>query len=334
MRFTGTRTVLQVHPTRRCNLTCVHCYSDSGPRASDEIPLAVLDDLITDAASLGYQVLTVSGGEPFLYAPLPEFLGHAKSAGLQCLLTTNGTPAALRRLGEVADCLDLVVLSLDGPGPDHDRMRARDGAYEAMTRGLTSVRESRIPFGFLFTLTQHNVHQLEWAAEFAAANGASLLQVHPLEPSGRGRLMRDEVPDTVESSYAMLEVARLRREFGERLRFQLDLTTAKAFAGYLRGLVTTADPGPAMPLSQVLSPLVVEPDAWCVPLEYGFPRRFALGSLYQDRLSHLARPWVSDVLPTLHGVAHDVVRQLGEPDAPAVVNGYELLGRAALVSTG
>ncbi len=40
MRFTGARGVLQVHPTRRCNLTCIHCYSDSGPQARDEIPLS------------------------------------------------------------------------------------------------------------------------------------------------------------------------------------------------------------------------------------------------------------------------------------------------------
>ena len=39
-----------------------------------------LADLIADAASLGYEVLAVSGGEPFLYPHLPEFLGHAKAA--------------------------------------------------------------------------------------------------------------------------------------------------------------------------------------------------------------------------------------------------------------
>ena len=63
MRLTGARGVLQVHPTRRCNLTCAHCYSDSGPRAGDEMPLEVLEDLVTDAA--GYEV-TFSQGCPVL----------------------------------------------------------------------------------------------------------------------------------------------------------------------------------------------------------------------------------------------------------------------------
>jgi Fe-coproporphyrin III synthase len=83
MRFTGARGVLQVHPTRRCNLTCVHCYSDSGPGVADEIPLPVLDDLVADAASLGYEVLAVSGGEPFMYPGLPGLLRQAKAVGMQ-----------------------------------------------------------------------------------------------------------------------------------------------------------------------------------------------------------------------------------------------------------
>ena len=334
MRFTGGRGVLQVHPTRRCNLTCVHCYSDSGPRARDEIPLPVLADLIADAASLGYEVLAVSGGEPFLYPRLPEFLGQAKAAGLRCLITSNGILVGPRRLGALAGRLDLLVLSLDGPPPEHDRMRARAGAHDAMARRLGSIREAGIPFGFLFTLTQYNVHHLEWAAEFAAASGASLLQVHPLEPSGRGRLMPDAVPDTIEASYALLEVARLRRAFGETLRFQLDLAATGTFAALLHALVTTEQAGPAGGLSEVLSPLVVEPDGCCVPLAYGFPRRFALGNLHQDRLSHLAESWTAGVLPALHDVGRTVARQLSEPGAPAVVNGYELLARAALAPAG
>jgi Fe-coproporphyrin III synthase len=274
-------------------------------------------------------VLAVSGGEPFMYPHLPGFLRRAKAVGMQCLLTSNGTLVNPRRLGALAGCLDLLVLSLDGPRPEHDRMRARDGAYDAMAQRIGSIRETGIPFGFLFTLTQHNVHQLEWAAGFAAASGASLLQVHPLEPSGRGRSLLKAMPDAIEGTYALLEVARLRRTFGEKLRFQLDLALTGAFAAFLREL--TLDDGD---LSRVLSPLVVEPDGWCVPLQYGFPRNFALGDLSEDRLPQLAKSWTTDVLPALHDVGRDVARQLGEPGAPPVINGYERLACAALASAG
>lgn len=335
MRLTGTRAVLQVHPTNRCNLTCAHCYSDSGPQARDEISGAVMDHLVADAASLGYEVLAVSGGEPFMYGPLPRLLRGAQSAGLRCLVTTNGTLVDRRRLGELAGCLDLLVLSLDGPPAEHDRMRARRGAYDAMARRLDVIRESGIRFGFLFTLTQYNVHQLEWAAGFAVASGAALLHIHPLEASGRGRLMRDAVPDETESSYALLEVARLRRKYRQALRLQLDLVPAGMFGGLLHQLTAPDNAGmPGAALSEILSPLVVEPDGCCVPLQYGFPRRFALGNLNDARLPRLAARWATDLLPALQGVFRGAAQQVSEPGAVPVINGYDMLAQAALASAG
>ena len=44
MSLTGSRRFLQVHPTRRCNLRCLHCYSSSGPDQREELPLAMLRD--------------------------------------------------------------------------------------------------------------------------------------------------------------------------------------------------------------------------------------------------------------------------------------------------
>ena len=45
MPATGCHRFLQVHPTRRCNLRCLHCYSESGPDRRDELPLAYLTDV-------------------------------------------------------------------------------------------------------------------------------------------------------------------------------------------------------------------------------------------------------------------------------------------------
>jgi MoaA/NifB/PqqE/SkfB family radical SAM enzyme len=334
MRLTGGRPVLQVHPARRCNLTCAHCYSDSGPQAADEIPWPVLAALVTDAAALGYQALAVSGGEPLMYPRLPALLGRAREAGLHCSVVSNGTLLTARRLDALAGSLDLLVLSLDGPRPEHDRMRGRDGAYDAMSRRIEAVRAAGIPFGFLFTLTQHNVHQLEWAAGFAAASGAALLQVHPLEASGRGRALADAVPDAIEMSYALLEVGRLGRQFGPGLRLHLDLAATGALAELLRALADDDGSGGGGKLSQVLSPLVVEPDGWCVPLTYGFPRAFALGNLNQGRLSGLAQPWMAARLPALRDVACDLARQLGQPGTPPVINAFERLTGAALAAAG
>jgi len=65
---------VQIHPTLRCNLLCMHCYSNSGPHARAELPVAAVCQTIVDASALGYEVVSWSGGEPLLYGGLTQAL--------------------------------------------------------------------------------------------------------------------------------------------------------------------------------------------------------------------------------------------------------------------
>ena len=73
----GSLPALQIHPTRRCNLKCLHCYSESGPSVREALDVELVLGVIRDAAELGFKVLAVSGGEPLMYAPLPRLLRAA-----------------------------------------------------------------------------------------------------------------------------------------------------------------------------------------------------------------------------------------------------------------
>ena len=85
--------ILQIHASRKCNLSCPHCYSESSPSAADELPVEVICELIEDAAELGYRGIAFSGGEPLVYPGLVEVLSYAKALGLHTSVTTNGTLA-------------------------------------------------------------------------------------------------------------------------------------------------------------------------------------------------------------------------------------------------
>lgn len=309
--LTGPARILQVHVTRRCNLRCLHCYSDSSPEAADELPLEVAARVVEDAARLGYDVLSVSGGEPFLYRPLLTVLDAARRAGMRTQVVSNGLLLGVERLRELQPVLDLLVISVDGEAADHDHMRGRVGAAAALERGLAVLRDSGVRWGLLFTLTAWNVHQLAWAADLARRNGAALLQVHPLEASGRAKAMIADVPDATEACFALLEAARLRRTYGDALAIHVDVGTVAD----LRTALATG--------THLVSPLVVEPDGTCVPLEYGFPRDFALGNVAEERLSELAPRWLADVAPRL-AIAMDAAADGLPEDADAiVVNLYE-----------
>ncbi len=295
MSCTGATRVVQVHPTRRCNLRCLHCYSSSGPEVRGGLAVGLLCKALDAAAAEGYTAMAVSGGEPLLYPPLPELLGTARRLGMFTALTTNGMLLDERRLASLAGALDLLVISLDGMPASHDRMRSDPRAFATMSGRLPGLRRTGLPFGFLFTLTQHNLHELDWVAAFAVEQGARLLQIHPLEPAGRaGEILAEECPDDEEGSWAFLVAAELQERYGERLRVHLDFVSRRAIAGragqFFAG-ATEADADICSPLSALVQPLVIEADGEVVPLEYGFPRHLSLGNLHDAPLPALAERW-------------------------------------------
>lgn len=172
---------LQIHVTRKCNLKCLHCYSSSGPEHEEALDIAHLKEAVTDARDLGFSFVTLSGGEPFLYPGMADILTHAKGLGMRTGTVTNGMFLDKRRLEALTSHLDLIVVSLDGAPERHNRMRANGSAFEVMARKIPALKASGIPFGFLFTLSRDNAHELDWAADFAATSGAVMLQVHPLD---------------------------------------------------------------------------------------------------------------------------------------------------------
>lgn len=327
---TGAYKILQVHPTRRCNLRCLHCYSSSGPEASESLAPGLLQEAVADAAREGYNVLSVSGGEPLLYKPLTELLDRAHEHGMVTTVTTNGTLLDARRLERLRGRVDLLAISLDGVPPSHDRMRNTVGAFEATQRRLSDVRVAGIPFGFIFTLTQSNLDELAWVVEFAATEGASLLQVHPLEGTGRAQThLTPQLPDALEASYAYLEVVRLREAVGDRLRIHFDLASRSYLLRHPeRVFVGEGAEASEGGLAAQLSPLVVEPDGMVVPLRYGFARLYALGNLHDRPLRELARAWRTAQYQKFTHLCRQTFEQLSAPAAPPFVNLYDALANA------
>jgi MoaA/NifB/PqqE/SkfB family radical SAM enzyme len=270
-----------------------------------------------------------------MYRPLRSLLAHARSRGMRTLVTTNGTLNDHHHLEPIVGPLDLLAMSLDGPPDEHDLMRARTGAFAAMVAGLEIVREYGIPFGFLFTLTQHNVHLVEWAATFAIEQGAALLQIHPLEATGRATGMSESVPDGREGAYALLEAQRLRKQVGGRLRIHVDLAsrqTLVAVAALSAG--EAPDEQDPVPLGQLLSPLVVEPDGRCVPLDYGFPDSYSLGNVNQHRLRDLAQTWRLQKMASFQQRCRDVAAQLSTQESTVATNWYSELAHAFAYYSG
>ena len=224
MRSCTRLATVQMHASRYCNLSCSHCYSASGPEWRAARPPGLLIDALGAAHAQGYRRLTFSGGEPLLYHGLEEVLDAARKLNMLTSLTTNGIPMLASRLAALAPRLDLIAVSLDGAPERHDALRG-PGAFGLMAARLPALRASGIPFGFLFTLSEASLHDLAWVAEFALEQGAALLQIHPLEQTGRAAA--GPSPDDLIANAAYLAYLRLDALIGEHG----DATARRAAAG-------------------------------------------------------------------------------------------------------
>jgi MoaA/NifB/PqqE/SkfB family radical SAM enzyme len=317
----GSLATLQVHPTRRCNLACGHCYTQSGPDVDETLPTDLLVAAVRDAAALGYGELAVSGGEPLLYAGLTDLLRAGREAGMVNVVTTNAMPLTERRAFELAPLVDVVAVSIDGTPEHHDRLRGRSGAHATTVRHLAHLRAAGIPFGIITTLTQHNVDQLAAVARLAAQEGAALLQVHPLDQQGRAvAALPGASPDAMELVAALVEGVRLRS--GLPLEVQVDALLRDDLAANPERFYASGVPGSGR-LGDWLQTLVVEASGRVVPLTHGFPAALALGDLRGAPLAELAAWWQANRAWWFASVLRQAYGELTATEAPPVVSWYE-----------
>ena len=173
---------------RRCNLRCVHCYSQSYDRAYDgelnhDEGVALIDDL----AGFGVPVLLFSGGEPLLRPDLMALVEHARGKGMRAVLSTNGTlltPDVAARLAGAG--LSYVGVSLDGLGMTHDRFRGVPGAFDKALEGIRTCRAAGIKVGLRFTITRQNASEIGGIFDLIESEGIPRVCFYHLVYAGRG----------------------------------------------------------------------------------------------------------------------------------------------------
>src|SRR3569832_2445534 len=192
---TGNTRVVQIHPTRRCNLRCLHCYSSSSPDERGMLGKELLLGAVSDAARAGYNWASISGGEPLMYTHLVPLLAHARACGLRTAIATNGMLLDARRVDAIAEVVDLIAISVDGVPESHNAIRDSARAFDLMASRLQGLRERGLNIGFIFTLTQHNKktktkQKTAHACARQSSRGAAGLAHGGMSPRARDGVLR------------------------------------------------------------------------------------------------------------------------------------------------
>ncbi|MBM3494954.1 MAG: radical SAM protein, partial [Armatimonadetes bacterium] len=134
---------ITLKPTYCCNLRCSMCsFAASGavethPR--DSLPVESWAQLVADVAPYK-PYIWFTGGEPTLYRGFISLLRCVLDHGMLCGVTTNGT--LLERLADEISLrpMHILVVSVDGPEPVHDRVRGIPTAFKRVSAGVRAVR--------------------------------------------------------------------------------------------------------------------------------------------------------------------------------------------------
>jgi radical S-adenosyl methionine domain-containing protein 2 len=110
---------INIHLTRNCNFHCHFCYAEFAECDSSRIRLDRLR-LLLNAISCAppppsgrKRKMNFAGGEPFLYAGLPEIIKFSKQLGLTTSVVTNGSLLGPELLDDLSGALDMCALSVD-----------------------------------------------------------------------------------------------------------------------------------------------------------------------------------------------------------------------------
>lgn len=163
-----------------CNMSCSYCYEGSRTRHAMSVDVAdravaAWRDLLQpgDAARSSIRFF---GGEPLLNWGVMKHVLETAAIGLspepRWIVNTNGTLLTKEQVDAFAakgGSLS-VALSLDGVGPEHDRLRvfkSGRGTFEQVDRAANALAAARIPISLSAVVGEHNLRGLLDLARYA-----------------------------------------------------------------------------------------------------------------------------------------------------------------------
>ena len=134
---------------------------------------------------MGFQMLLLRGGEPFMFPGIIELLEYIHEKGIFILVDTNGTMLKqyaidLVRIGNIH-----LTISVDGTEEVHDAVRGVPGTFQRIKEGATLLAELEAKTGkvisrsICFTISRYNYQSLGEMPDVARSLGLGSIAIVP-----------------------------------------------------------------------------------------------------------------------------------------------------------
>jgi mycofactocin biosynthetic radical S-adenosylmethionine protein MftC len=204
--------------TYACNLSCIHCLSDSGSKREGELSTEQAMQVIDQMAAQKVFQFNIGGGEPFMRPDFLDLMDYAHEKGIVTCISTNGTLIDQEIARRLDHPLVYIQVSLDGATEaSNDAVRGQ-GSYTKVLKALEHLCNRNIEVSINCVLTRRSYPELDELVKLAASFGAKL-RVSRFRPSGRGK-----------ESWSELNVQREQMaDFSQWLSKHLGVSTGDSF---------------------------------------------------------------------------------------------------------
>lgn len=188
-----------LHVTDKCNYNCRGCYSQVDSRNDcNDLELSTICDIMDSLRHNGFQVLAVSGGEPFIREDIIEILSFARNTAQfeKIIVATNGTFITDEIATSLVGLVDEVKVAIDGYSSDNGCFIRDSGSYATSINAVKVLKKRGVNVCLLPTLHAFNyrfVREYQMLAEeYGVQLAFSILTCDPSDDEVGCYVMKNE----------------------------------------------------------------------------------------------------------------------------------------------
>ncbi|MBK7408275.1 MAG: radical SAM protein [Saprospirales bacterium] len=187
--------VLMLAITKKCPLSCEHCYEGDYLQGEEVLSRADLQEIIRQYQEAGTPVIWLGGGEPMVRIRDVRFLLRHAAPGTDFWIVTSGYRLNEQTAkGLKADGLTGVVVSLDHfDATMHNRFRGSDRAFDWAVQACISAKKAGLVTAVSICATREFTTEDNFRKYMDLAKQLGVAFVQLLEPKASGRYAGKDV---------------------------------------------------------------------------------------------------------------------------------------------
>ena len=196
--------------TNRCNLSCKHCFNNSGDKSyhdfNKEFSKEKAFDIAHQLVDLKVSQCCLCGGETTLCEFLLDIIKILADGGVKTNIVSNGLLIDEElSLNLKKAKVNNVQISVDGLSYQHDKFRNRLGAFNKAIEAIKHLKKQKIDTLISFCPNKYNYLSFEVYLEYMSSLGCNSVRMMPLLPLGRGCVNYTELCLTEKEQFLFIQ---------------------------------------------------------------------------------------------------------------------------------